>query len=1407
MARQALVWTALPNGYGDDGTSLRLSVLLSPRLDPEASPHRLDSFFPDWEDWPATLASCRFEISLGADKVTINASDRTGPDKVDDRVGLATSSVWKAIFKGDRLVRPYAFRDLTGHRILSYDVVRMADRIADLYARLAEEAGDELPTVSDLLDDEKWGGLIEAVAAIDRASADRRTGLRDPARQFARLGETSRQRLGSLELFQLFHTPPTRSAPRSEARLDDPRIEATWREHERATLPSPAQIEEGFDFHQLVAAMGNYPSILRRLGLVVDLVIGPGRFQLSANAPLQVAVIFPAATLAIPLVGQGSPVVRTRLTTERFEAVSAGAGPYRIDGGLLALDPAAFRLQQMDVDGAGLKLLNFARTLGRHRAPEDRVEAVSRKEVRAGVPALRTGGLMLVHSARKDFLGTRLTTGRDGNTLLEGQIGGASTAPVLHAEDVTRGYRIDVWDDVSGAWHSLCRRTALFELEGGITVESAPEEETTLRLAATRSPDPSANADVIYLHEVMMSWTGWSLAAPPPGRAVRPDDGVDESTPQTEAETLPGISFKSRFRAVPGSLPRLRFGRRYAVRARGVDLAGNALSFRETDFAGEDPESAAVPYLRFEPLAPPVVTLLSQGGHVGLPSEGESVSCMAIRSFNDTPDLNGVPSTETARRGVVPPQVSAREAEQHGMLDRGGKLDAALFTMLAVDRDVDPRTPQAAVRKVVVKTKGPTGEPADTTFAVWEVGRALTYLPDPLAIEVAARISGLPGVPDTEIVAVPLYVDTSWPDAQPFEIELSEDTEAMPTFDAASRRLKVYIPKGTRARLRLSMRLLQGGGDKMALLGLLDPARRSDVEARARDGQHWMITPWHEVDLVHAVQKPLIAPDVASLIIDRVLDQTSARPVIVAACHLGSTDRVDLHAAWHEPLDAPGEDGRGAPVDQARTDLAFAVKISRPEEYAQEMLGSKGGGHAEHVVVGDNAIGINVTSVPTPRRPVLPPKQHELGDTRYRRVVYHLDAVSRFREFLPRALLMADVDGRSIPIDTHVKVSGKAAVGWIPNSAPPPAPAVLYVVPTFGWSRIVDDEGRRWSERSGGGLRVYLDRGWNASGYGEMLAVVLPPAGFEGDPDAAPAGQPYRTLVTQWGNDPAWDASFVEGLAPGRRDFPRSRLGPDPSGAWLPPTAPATEADQPPDPFPVVGLRPARSTLPDVTVEIAPHDVAFDAERGLWFCDIVIDSSSTYFPFVRLALARYQPTSVPGAHLSVIVLADVMALAPNRSLSIVPLAEPGAWRVTLFGVRPWNSSGAAEAANARSASRLDPISGLVEEVHPTRVAASTIVEVAVETCEPTLGEDFGWRRAPNVTIETAVAPPDQLGSAAVAAWRTMWSGTVHVTGNQETALRLAIAEYEEYLVDDDHPYDGVPRKSGRRLVYLEYVPL
>ena len=43
---------------------------------------------------------------------------------------------------------------------------------------------------------------------------------------------------------------------------------------------------------------------------------------------------------------------------------------------------------------------------------------------------------------------------------------------------------------------------------------------------------------------------------------------------------------------------------------------------------------------------------------------------------------------------------------------------------------------------------------------------------------------------------------------------------------------------------------------------------------------------------------------------------------------------------------------------------------------------------------------------------------------------------------------------------------------------------------------------------------------------------------------------------------------------------------------------------------------------------VVAYPVIFDEDRQQWFCDLAINSPEMYYPFIKLALARYQPHSV-----------------------------------------------------------------------------------------------------------------------------------------------------------------------------------
>ena len=197
---------------------------------------------------------------------------------------------------------------------------------------------------------------------------------------------------------------------------------------------------------------------------------GAGRHsRKDADVLLSCAVSFPQGVLQIPP-RQVFVDTHTRLSEKSFEAVSnPGLQPddLRIKAGLVDLSAEQFDLLQMDVDGAGLKVMNFARSLSRLKPEGQRIDPATRFEKELGAPALRTAGLMLVQRKRAELLTRRLLANKDNNTRAEQGFQGARTAPTCGRKIVVRGYRIDIWDRKTQVWRSLCERQALYDIGAG----------------------------------------------------------------------------------------------------------------------------------------------------------------------------------------------------------------------------------------------------------------------------------------------------------------------------------------------------------------------------------------------------------------------------------------------------------------------------------------------------------------------------------------------------------------------------------------------------------------------------------------------------------------------------------------------------------------------------------------------------------------------------------------------------------------------------------------------------------------------------------------------------------------------------------------------------------------------------
>ena len=306
----------------------------------------------------------------------------------------------------------------------------------------------------------------------------------------------------------------------------------------------------------------------------------------------------------------------------------------------------------------------------------------------ATLPALRSGGLSLFADGRALALLERFKASKVFNDALAG----VGTGRPFFAEDLVQGYRLDVWDSHSGDWHSLHRRDA--ELRIGDEVLTVRGEEGFVQLAATQAaPNPAAPPpDDLYLHEAVARWTGWSLSVPPAGRHLSSDPDPDKALDNPD-ENEPATPFKmtTRFDVAAGSLPSLRFGRRYRIRARVTDLCGNSLELGDPLADVLARIGFAIPadadgfaYLRYEPVAAPIVVVRDAAAITG---PGSTLHRLVIRTFNRDPSLDGAPADLTASdRHLVPPRTTVDTAEKLSMFDGpDGKLvsSAAMYALIA----------------------------------------------------------------------------------------------------------------------------------------------------------------------------------------------------------------------------------------------------------------------------------------------------------------------------------------------------------------------------------------------------------------------------------------------------------------------------------------------------------------------------------------------------------------------------------------------------------------------------------------------------------------------------------------------------------------------------------------------------
>jgi hypothetical protein len=1232
-----ILWTALPAGFTSDGSKLRLSVLVSPRLDPqpEAASTTLDSF-PAIRDWPS------HDLGFGVVFTPGGSFEATREGPAPD------AGKWGAIFPGSTPVEGFPFEDYSTRRVASYPLANVLDFLQRQYARAGVLSPNELPPIATLV--QNGFTDIRTVEVLGEAGNFEVMDLRERR-------ET--------ELRALFGTkralPPAPPVPP----MDFFQAQSFLRPRSAGERTTPVP-KPDFDFHKGLASLGDHPELLRLLGLVIDLTV-PVDGQ-PASGTVQVVPSKPFESIDVS--GRTRYVLDT--ATRRFAAAPFPGSD--LAPGRLRLDTPQHRLVQVDTDGAALKAIEFANHLAlRHAGWRRSMDS----ETTAGLPALRSGGVALVRTGRAQKQAGAFKKATDTNAALD-----PAAPPEFFADDLTRGYRVDVED--AGAWRSLCRRRAIYRFVRLQNLELPPVIGEGVVTAAMMQDADETKKDEVLLHEALFHWDGWSLVAPRLGMAVKkpqplaPGEKPFEERLHNESGTP--LELEIDVTTVDRSLPRLRFGRQYRLRARAVDLCGNSEPFDSPDASHASPP---VTYRRFEPVEAPTLLLLTNEPLANLP--GESAARLVIRSRNADETLDAIVSPEISSRAILPPRTSVTMVEQSGPLDTPTGVDASFATWDLLAKKDETVLPDAA-----------PAAPAE-----------VPYLPDPFAVGAALR--SLPGAVSGATLMLSFETAPDWIRAKPFTISVVEDS-GPPDWDAATRILTVKLPKATVAKVRLSALVTAPDLDRMAVWQWIaeeafDAAEEGKLRAIALEGGHWMLTPFRELTLVHAVLQPLAPPEVKDLDPKKTLGATFAAVEGRVAVHAASTGKIDLVGTWTEPT------GFGPPETHFRS----------------------GGGHAFEVAVHDPAASEVAWTAADGKR-------HEFGDTKYRRVQYTATATTRFRDYFPAAET-AD----------PAEISREALASFdvdVLNSARPAVPDLVYIIPTFEWTTGPDARGT--SSRRRGGLRVYLRQPWFSSGAGELLGVVVwpnPSDGCSGPPSEQDPEkiEKLRRYSTQWGRDPIWRSGFVH-TTPSVKCFTRA-----------------------------VTVEAGCSLEEDPhAMAVAAHAVGFDDERQLVFCDLDIDTGPSYFPFVRLALARYQPKSVQGAELSRVLLADFVQFAPDRLCWVAREPDnPDLLRIVVSGT-------------GYQLNRSFPCTSAIE-VRLERFLA-----------------DLGW-------VPVSLQPVTLQNVQAVLTLAA-WEGSMALPPSAPDArFRVIVEEWESFLEDVPDPSitenDPFGQGQQRRLVYADAVEI
>ena len=274
-----------------------------------------------------------------------------------------------------------------------------------------------------------------------------------------------------------------------------------------------------------MAGLGQYPQLMRALGLVIDLEV-----PLAGVPASSVVRVHPNLAGPAPMIPW---TAYTLNVPNKLFVTTAGQASDVTNGMLLLSQPdLQYDVVEVDIDGGAEKTMDFSYNLARLGFGDAKSSIDTPDSY--GLPSLRSAGFSVARVDRATRLVNTFNGAKNNNTQI---VANPSNSKVtLFADDVTRGFRVDVWTSLSGHWHSLCLRDGTYRFHKD-SLQRTLSDEGFVTVATSQSADGTSTD--LRLPESLFRWAGWSLSAPRPGKTIGADSTAQpQGNPATTAIEL-----------------------------------------------------------------------------------------------------------------------------------------------------------------------------------------------------------------------------------------------------------------------------------------------------------------------------------------------------------------------------------------------------------------------------------------------------------------------------------------------------------------------------------------------------------------------------------------------------------------------------------------------------------------------------------------------------------------------------------------------------------------------------------------------------------------------------------------------------------------------------------------------------